>query len=54
MLGQRLAMHLRGVEEARQAWTDEEEEPRWHTVHQGLEAAPFARWQRVWQVQGAA
>jgi hypothetical protein len=53
MLSQRLAMHLRCFEETRQAGPDEEEEPGWHTLHQGLQAATFSRWQRVWQVQGS-
>lgn len=42
MLGQRLAVHLWCIEEARQTWTHTEEEPRWHTFHQRIEATTVA------------
>jgi hypothetical protein len=52
MLSQWLAVHLRRVEEARQARTNEEEEPGRYAFHQGLQAATLARWQRIRQIQG--
>jgi hypothetical protein len=51
MLGKWLAVHLRRIEEAWKARPNEEEEPRRHAFHQGLQATTLARWQRIRQVQ---